>query len=275
MNPSVFDYSDAVSYLNALYEAKKRVHPRLSLRVWAKQIGIKDGPTLWRILKGRRVLGQVLARRVSEKLRFTEREKSYFELLVYLKKLPGHQNIYLRAVRASILKKQSVSILQDQFQMASEWHHYAILELSALKDFRQSPKWIADRLGNRITPQKAREAIARLVRLKFLRVTPSGDLRRASETVVFESPVPSKAVRRFHQQMIRLALRSIHEQDMSERLIRGSTIALRRADFDRAKEIIVEAHNRITELSVLSGGDDVLHFSSQFFKLSQKRGLLP
>ena len=61
---------------------------------------------------------------------------------------------------------------------------------------------------------------------------------------------------------------ALREQSLDERDFRVTKLAVKAADYDKAKDIILRCHRSLQRLSVGSGGDDVYAFNTQFFKLT-------
>lgn len=61
-----------------------------------------------------------------------------------------------------------LSLSDDEFELLSEWQHFAIIELSKTDEFQFDPKKIALRLG--IHVEEVRDSIERLQRLNFIQI---------------------------------------------------------------------------------------------------------
>ena len=72
-------------------------------------------------------------------------------------------------------KNLEKEISPDEYQMISNWYHYAILQIPFLKEAKSSPTWIAKKLG--IHLDQAKEALKRLVSLGLITKT-DGQLKR-------------------------------------------------------------------------------------------------
>ena len=55
---------------------------------------------------------------------------------------------------------------QDTFKLYNEWYHVAVREMVNLKNFDESPKWLAANVFPRITEKQASDALELLLTLE-------------------------------------------------------------------------------------------------------------
>lgn len=272
---SIFQFTDAIDFLNYEFNLKRLVNHRFSLRLWARQMGYQNPSYLSHILKRQRKLKMPVVEKFVKSLKLSEKSKKYFELLVLLQnsKTVDERRIYIDMIEGCSPKDRppSQNLDLNVFRMACDWHHTAILELVALREFQNNPRKIAKLLGNEVPVKEIERAIVRLLKSKLLVLMPSGKLKRSkSDSYVFESAVSDQAIRYFHKQMIEKALASIERQEISERDLRATTMAIRKQDYSKVIAILREAHAKILEFAMDSEADDLYQLNTQFFKLTYK-----
>lgn len=268
--PTVYEYSDPLSYLRDVLSFRQKKNPSFSIRSWARQLKVKNSSTLWRVLQGQRGISEALLDQLSDNLQLNSEERLFLESLVAAHE--GHRDFggQLKDLRY-LAKASHKNILEDdQLHLISEWYHFAILEMTALKDFQADPEWISKRLGSKVPAQTCWEAVERLLRLGLLEESENGEFVRGNPKRVYAdgNGHRSEAIRNVHRQMIRSALESVDGQDVQQRTLMGSTLAIRHEDLSEANRIIADAHAKLCALSRDSGADAVYHFSSQLFQLS-------
>jgi uncharacterized protein (TIGR02147 family) len=273
---SIFNFTDAIDFLNYEFESKRIKNARFSLRAWSRQLGYNNPSFLSHILKKERKLKLDVAEKFATQLKLASKSKKYFELLVLLQnsKTVDEKNIYLDLLESLRPKKglPSQPLSLEAFRIISDWYHTAILELVELKDFKSDINYIAKRLGGEISAQNIKSAIDRLLKLELLEQTASGKLKRAKDNPrLLENYIPSEAIRHFHKQMIEKAKASIECQSINERDIRGTMISVKSKDYSKIQAIIKKAHEDILKYSTTGDGDELYHFNTQFFQITNKK----
>lgn len=154
-----------------------RKNPAYSLRAFAKYLEI-DQSHLSKLLKGQRPITKEIAVNVGPKLG-------------------------LRAAQVKELFKSGAATMpgfltlsDDEFEVLSEWHHFAILELAKTKNFDRHPSKIAARLG--IHVEEVRNALERLQRLNFIRINKKG-FKLLSPNNTWSNPQKTSAARKKYQ----------------------------------------------------------------------------
>lgn len=238
---------------------------RLSMAAVATQAGV-SAPFLSQVLNGRRGLSEGRAATVAEHLRFDETKSRYFVTMVRygnarspaLRRALGSE---LRTLDEEAAKTKAID--QDVFAAISQYHHGAILELTRLDEFKPSTPWIARRLG--IEPLAAEMAVNRLLRLGLLKA--SGSTWVATDEHVTSGNVPSKAVRRYHAQMMTLATKALETQPFDQRDARGKTFAVARSQLPELRRLIDQLFRGVTSRGTKARQDAVYHLSVQLFRL--------
>jgi uncharacterized protein (TIGR02147 family) len=275
----IFAFEDPIDYLNYEFRERQKRNARFSLRAWARQVGYENPSLLSDVLKKERRLKLELAEKLAANLSLKGKPKRYFELMVLLqssqteleKKMYGKMLRSIRPAKARTLNEFSL----DLFSLTADSYHWAILELTQLKDFFSDESYIFERLKGSVDRKAIRDAVERLVRLGLLTRNENGALARASSEPTFmRNKLPAESVRTYHEQVIEKAKASVREQSPEERYLRGTTLALKEEDYDRACEIIRSAHKQILALAAQGDGDDLFQFNSQLFRLTKKREVM-
>lgn len=245
---------------------RKGVNPRYSMRAFAKTLGVSPSYACM-VLKGQRSISLSSARSISTKLKWPKAKENIFRLLLERDSTddPNTRAELEAQLKAKAARDQGFASLGlKEFQTMSAWYHAALIELTRVKDFDPSPVWMARRLG--ISTMEVELALDRLIRLGILERR--GDSYQRSRGPVTTGGVPSKAVRRFHKDLLKRAEQAIDTQSMDERLVSSMTMAVPVDKVAEVKDRIDEFRRELTAFVGASKScDAVYHLAIQYFRL--------
>jgi uncharacterized protein (TIGR02147 family) len=272
----VFAFSDPIDYLKYRFEERRRKDPKFSLSGWARQLGYENSSLLSQVLKRERSLKMNLVSKLSGDLKLKGKALKYFECIALNEscKTDTEKKMVLGLARQMRPKKfrglENISL--EVFSAVADWYHWAILEMTHLEGFSEDADQIHRRLGGKVPKKTIKAALRRLLEIGLLTRGESGRVVRASvdiENAIFmRNKIPCEAIQSYHRQMIDQARIAIGEQTIEERYLRGTTLPMKKANLEKANEIIRTAHKQLLELSEKSGADEVYQLNSQFFKLT-------
>jgi uncharacterized protein (TIGR02147 family) len=231
---------------------RKSKNPLYSVRSFAAHLGVNK-TTLSDVLAEKRHLSRKNALKVAEKLNLSPDQTK--ELLT---KAQGTTVL-------SVDPEPKKMLDDDIFKSISDWYHYAILNLTSLKSNRADAHWVAKRLA--ITPLEARSAILRLCRLGYLEIK-KGKLVRLSPS--FDTPIhhSTQALRKYQIQNLHLAEASIQRDGLDRRYASSMVFATRPERLRKAKEMITQFRDEITEYLLCENPTDVYTLAIQVFPLT-------
>jgi uncharacterized protein (TIGR02147 family) len=241
-------------------------NPKYSLRSFAILLTISSS-FLSQILSGKRNLTLHRAQSFMPKLDWTSIRKKQFLLLVQM------ENTVDPDIFAELLTQYQkidngfhFEVLQNDVTIAiSQWYHAAIMELTEIKEFDETPTWVAKRLG--ISPISAELAIDRLKRLGLL-VIREKKLVKSSPNFS-TADVPSTAIKNFHLSHLALASKAIVNQDFEKRDFSGITIAINEDKIPLLKEKIFQLQEDIGREIEGDSPNVIYHLSTQLYRLDQ------
>jgi hypothetical protein, TIGR02147 len=251
---------------NEIVERTKK-NPQFSLRAFAALMGM-PASNLSEVLNGKKNISVERAYSISEKLKFSVKEREYFVSLVQMETTKSEtlKVELMEKVRTLNPRVQSQNIAIDNFRMISEWFHFAILELLLAEKYDFNVKSAAKSLG--ISTYQVETAISRLIRLGLVAETVSGAYKVKNADVLVDATIPAQALRSFHQQMLEKAMESLETQTPQEKIVGTETLAFDKADLAEANKIIEECFQKIIGLSRKSKKrNSVYHLGIQFFNL--------
>ena len=228
---------DYREWLRQILESRRRTNPRYSLRAFARDLDLSPS-RLSQILQGRQGLSPQSCEALVPKLGLDAELQSYFSLLVQA------QDARSKAERQRALEKISqvklsapyIVLSEERFRFISDWQHLAILELLASPHAESSFSWISSRLG--ISEEHARAAVDRLFVLQLLTLEDKKWIP-TSKQLSTSADVPSKAIRRFNSQILKMAEASLETQDPLMRDISTLVVGISEEQLPELKALLV------------------------------------
>jgi uncharacterized protein (TIGR02147 family) len=251
------------------YQTRLRRNSSYSLRAFARDIGMSPSK-LSEVLRGIRGLSPKTAEKVTKSLNLSQEEKTLFLNLVQL-----HQKRNLSAQKVAEEKLKTLAAMDgygelglERFKIISDWHHFAILELTETKHFESDPSWIAGRLG--IPTQVARDAIERLLDFGLLKKSDQGELQQTHVNLATPSGIPSRELREHHSQILMKADAALHEVDVTERDYSAITLAFHSEQMDEVRKELKELRRRLGQkIQERPNKDRVYCLAMQFFPIDK------
>jgi len=253
--------------LKRVFASRAARNGSYSLRAFARDIGLSPA-SLSLVLNQEQGLSRVSAQRIGERLGLSEGERELLCDLVESEHARGRKQRELAQIRLRKHDIAGTTLQLEVFQVMSDWYHFAILELTMVQGFESSAKWIGQALG--IGEKVAALAIERLLKLEMLEEV-DGILRQTTGFLATPSGIPSDALKKFHQQILRKAEEALYCQSVDERDFAAVVFPLRSADLPWAKQRLKEFRREImARLEAAPDKDQIYCFSTQLFGLQHK-----
>lgn len=263
MTPKTFQ-----SMLKDEFSERKSRNSKYSLRAFARDLDLTSG-FLTSLLKEKKALSFEKAIHVTQRLGWSEEKRSRFQNLVRWQKA---KNLELKRQIESEMRQLETDpvrfskLERDTFRIIADWYHYAILELSDLKQsIVADPKWVSARLN--ITESQATQAILRLKRVGLL-VLKGKALVKSNKNYSF-GDIPEAALRLHHTQFLNKASVALKTQDFPQRDFSSVTLSFDRADLEKAKEKIKKFRRDFMAEFSRENPDSVYQISIQLFRLDR------
>lgn len=263
----IIDIADYRDFLRAELESRCARNPRYSLRAYAKDLGL-SAASLSLILNGKQGVSRQKAVRMAKALGFTQRETQQF--CDQVDAFHARSRVLRIQARARLDEQDQGSTLTlECFQVISDWHHLAILELTEIDGFVSDPQWIARELG--LSEKAVKLAIERLIKLELLEKK-NGVLRQTSGFMATPSGIPSQTIKRFHQQILKKAETALFSQPLDARDFATLLFPVALEDLAWAKnELKTFRRKFLRRLANKKKKDRVYCLSTQFFHVHEDR----
>ncbi len=270
---SIYDYLSAEVFVADAWKWKKERNAQLSVRAWAKQLGMKYHSPLHQIILGNRKIPKHYVPLLAMNLKLNKKESLYLETLIDLHKAKTSQEKEIYGGRLSTLSPKPLlkSVQIESYKYFQDPLHGIILEMSLLKNFVGEPQWIQARVGFKVSLADIKITLERLLSLGFLIINSDGKLVKVNQHLFSTSDVPNKYLQEYHARCSDMAKSSLEIQDVLEREFNASTFNLAKKDIPRAKEMLRRFLNDfITEIEAPAGdGEETYHVNLQLFKITR------
>lgn len=240
-------------FLMAEYVRRKSDNSRYSERAFAQALGLSPG-FLKLLFQGKKKLSLTRAQEITLRLPWTESQRAKF-----LKAVQAQS-----ANKAKALKGKFLVNDVDFFEI-SDWFHFAIIELIKARNGQCNLEEVCKFLA--ISKTEAAFALKHLKRLNLIE-----EVARASYRVPESYEVPSTTsagIRKHHKQMFQRAKEAIDEQIVTERELRGLTIAFNKSRMQEAAEDIQKFVAQFEKKYGSGTRDSVYQLSLAFFRLDK------
>lgn len=271
VEPDVLQYTNYRVFLRDYYEFKKKTVPAFSLRFFAEKAGLSSHAHLKLTIDGKRNITKNTVVKLIHGLGLESQRAAYFESLVFFNQ--AQTDADKRVYYAQLLKSSPRSKLHKmdkaQFRIFREWHHSAILEMVALKDFRPIPDWISKRLGGLVTPAQVTESLKLLVEVGLLVKTANG-YRQRDPLITTDDEVQDLMVKMYHLQMLKLSADMLSTLPGAQRDVSALTFSIKREDFPNLKKHLQLMRKELLDFSAKAGeAEEVVQVNIQLYPLTR------
>ena len=255
VEPDVLLYTNYRVFLRDYYEFKKKTVPAFSLRFFAEKAGLSSHAHLKLTIDGKRNITKNTVVKLIHGLGLDGQRAAYFESLVFFNQAQtdaDKQVYYAQLLKASPRSKLH-KMDSAQLRIFREWHHSAILEMVALKDFRPVPDWIS----------------LHFVELGLLVKTANG-YRQRDPLITTDDEVQDLMVKMYHLQMLKLSADMLSALPAAQRDVSALTFSIKREDFPNLKKHLQLMRKELLDFSAKAGeAEEVVQINIQLYPLTR------
>lgn len=262
----VEDYRDLIL---AELEARRKRKSTYSARAFARDLGLTPA-YLTHLFAHRRNLSEKRAAEILDTLNWDDSHREKFWLLYRIARAgdTSMRTQYTSALREVELIREPRTLDQDEFQVISQWYHFALVELIKTEGSHLNSQALADRL--QISVDDVRSALDRLIRLNLIVKTESGF--KAVNDFYSAGGVPSEAMKQHHEQHLKLAQAALWQQAFGQRDFSGITVATDPELLPEASRMIQSFRRRLMRYLESGKKTQVYRLNVQLFKLDHDKG---
>ncbi len=272
-NHNIKNFGSYRDFLQRHFNWKKKQNPNWSYGLWAKKLGLNTTSSLTKIMTGHREPGSSITQKFIEYFQFDALESHYFQDLIRLSKLKD--DLRLKIMLMEKMGREhpdlKIKLLDDKsFSIISNWYCMAIREMVRLEDFSENSDWIQSKLLFPVTEEKIKLAIQDLLHQGLLKRNMTGKLVPSSGVLTTTNDIASKAIQKYHTQMLDIAKLSLKESPVSEREFTSETLTINTENLSAAKELIREFKSKFSRLFEEQQGNKTYQLQIQFFSLTKE-----
>jgi uncharacterized protein (TIGR02147 family) len=267
---NIFVFDDVVDYLNQVISDNKSRY-RLTLFHFAKSSGVGSAALVSQILNKKRKLSYQGAEKIIKALKLKGEKKKYFLLLHRLhasrterERVEARENIFKHKAKPTPYK-----LKLEQYRFLANWYYPALYILAGLKSTSWDLQDLSEKLQNKVSPQKIKEALEDMVSLGLL-VKVADEYTRGVQNPTTEEDFIHIAIFRYHEQMAEMAYEGL-ETALNQREYCGLTVAVPKSEMKTVKEKIRKFRRELNDYldPLEKDAEDVYQLNVQLFPLTQ------
>lgn len=246
---------DFKTYLQEELILRCKKNPAYSLRGFAKGLGVSPS-FLSKILNGQRRITDSTFQKLVANLNLSPKVAASFQ---------NNQSSHSTAA----VNFRNLEL--EYFKIISDWYHYALIELTNIEGFQNSPGWIANKLG--ITVNQAKAAIDRLLQLELLELKEGHLSPTSGGNTTTKNQFTDLAFKKMQDDLLKKAIHSLWNEDFEKRDHTSISMAIHPADIPEVKRRLKIARREICqylERPQLKKPTQVYNLSLSFFALSKE-----
>jgi uncharacterized protein (TIGR02147 family) len=216
-------------------------NPSFSLRAFAKKLDLSPS-ALSELLRGHRHGSRKLAMRLAGRLLLDPQETH--ELLKHFDEKKPRPTANQGAFTGDA--QDYLKLTADQFQLISEWVHYAILSLIETQSFKSDADWIATRLG--VSSSKVQACLELLLRLGLIEKSEAGQLARTFAKIHTPDDVFNMSLQKAHIADMELAKEALVSLPVELRDFTSVTLPTSPERMPEIKKLIRRFRDEATKL---------------------------
>jgi uncharacterized protein (TIGR02147 family) len=243
---SVYSYNNYREYLKDFYVKKKQDKVGFTYARFSTSANLGSPNYFKLIADGEKNLTSANIIKFTRALSLTELESDYFEALVNFNQAKNSLEKEYYQKRLERLKNMTSGHLGGQkkleeyeFESISNWSYHAVMLLTNLPDFRESPKWISKKLYNLVNEQEASSILDRLITLGLLKYE-DDKLIQSFKQLKTDSELQKIGARLFYEGLFKRAIESFSLDSPAERELGTYLVGL-------SEEQLPEVKRRVRE----------------------------
>jgi uncharacterized protein (TIGR02147 family) len=261
--------------LSQQFKVLQKQNPRYSMRSVARELGL-SASFVSEMLSGKKPVPANWVTRLKRVLKMDEIARADFDRSIQeraVQKIPGLKtHLKPRGLRIPVAHYDQIA--PKHHHLLTDWFNVALMDLVSCTDFTPDPGKIAARLG--IKKSEAEQAFQLLKREGFVNFE-EGRWIKTNKKIRFPTRNSMQMIRRFHGQMIQIALRQLlselSDEAYNARLINGITFSANPAHLERAKQLINDALYQAADTLTEGECTEVYQLNCQLVPLTKSRVL--
>lgn len=262
---SIFSCERPEEFLQKVFEEKRALRPRYSMRQFAIFLGFSDSGTLSRILSGKRAISLSRVHKLAQILKLNSDEKIYFLQMTLLQDVSDEIRVPLLHSMRSLLSRLHLSESvgnPEQFNAIADYQYLAVRECLRLKASEPNTLNSLEKIWKVGPTPNFSEILEKLKRLGLIEEK-EGEFELCDpRPFSISSEERSEAIRHYHSGWLMAAEKMLHSLPTEERTFHGSTISIPKWAYEEVSRRVSDLHKDLLTLSVAEDADQVIHIES-------------
>jgi uncharacterized protein (TIGR02147 family) len=204
--PSIFDYFQYREFLKDYYQEQKKRKSGFTYARFSEKARLGSPNYYKLVMDGEKNLTSANVIRFCHGLGFGAEESDYFEALVNFNQADEAMEREYYQERLNRLRTRrgngevSQRTLEEyEFEAMSSWVHHAIMLLTNVRGFRESPVWIKRRLFDLVSEEEVLRILEHLQAIRLLERDENGKLRQTHRQIKTRPDLKRQAARSFYE----------------------------------------------------------------------------
>jgi uncharacterized protein (TIGR02147 family) len=248
---SVEYYTDFRMFLSDYYQEKKSASSFFSYRTFCRKAGLKSPSIFKEVVSGKRGLTSETIIAFSKGLGLSSRDSRFFENLVLFNQAKSEEakKKFLAVLRGLRYRKPQKQIPVHLFEYYENWYNPIMRELAVSMQWNNDYSLLAKSVVPPIKTSEARESIALLLRLGFIRKKPDGTFTQSDPDITTGPEVNSLAVRQLNRRYAQLGIESLDRFPPSQRDVSSIIMGIAQDKLPLLKQEIADFRKRMIGLA--------------------------
>jgi uncharacterized protein (TIGR02147 family) len=226
--PELYDYLDYRQYLSDFYDAKKKVNPLYSYRVFARKAGFNNQGFFIDVVKRRKKCSDNAVKKMIKGLDLVDDRARYFKYLVkYDQAKDGEEKEMLLK---KILEFKSKTLFKNvSLQYANyylKWYNPVIREIIAIEGFDGDYKKLSDKIFPRVNVTQVKESVSVLEALGIIEKNADKGYKVTMMKVRPNVVELREVIKNLHRRWIEHSVKAIDTIEPEERYISSLMVGL-------------------------------------------------
>lgn len=275
-NREIIYYTDYRKFLKDYYTTRKAQVKGFTYQVFAQKAGFSAASFLKMVIDGKKNLTKTSCAQVAEAMHLTKKSTEYFTCIVGFtqEKSIERKKEYLAKIDRYRKKNVPEIVLPGEYDYLRHWLHAVVREMVELKDFKEDPEMIAQRLHYGVRPEDVKKSLEFLLQHGFLTRNLLGRLKKKDKTLS-TGDIPHNEeleliARQYHLQSIQLAQRAVSELPKDSRNVVSGTFSMSQKNYESACKRIQNLFYELLEMGASDeGADQVFQLNINLFPMSR------
>lgn len=245
--PQVFEYQQYREFLRDYYSAQKSAKSGFTYARFSEKAGLGSPNYYKLVMEGEKNLTGSNIIRFCQGLGLESHEADYFEALVQFNQADEVEIRKHYQDRMTRLKQRHASsggsnrtLEEFEFEVMSSWIHHAVMVLTQVRGFRESPAWIKSRLWDLVGEQEIAQAIESLLAVGLLVRDENGKLKQRHKQVKTRTDLKRQAGRIFYEGLFARVSQSLKLDQPEDRELGAYLVSFSKAELPELRKRVRE-----------------------------------